>query len=271
MTTTTFLPILATARSSIVHGGGAGESNVVMFRRESVIGRHGVLKVPVVSGNAFRGVLRRAGAWMVGTALGWETVPASRTVVRLVSSGGALVKERALPVEVEAAARTLPHLALFGGCWGGKIHEGCLVVDKLVPVCAETAFITGVSSNVRAGSLLDLEQFVRHDSDPWRRSTDDADDETNQMIYQTETLSAGAVLSGGARFRPWATEADVDWFHACLAAWAHGGAAVGGRSATGHGQLTIEPGVIDGARADRAAAHLADAAEAYRGVFAAIL
>lgn len=268
---TTTIDFTADLQSSLVHGGGTDDSNIVLFRRESIIHDGRIVKVPVLSGNAVRGVLRRSGAWLLSDLLGWRDTPPSKTVVRIVSSGGALRQEAALPVETEAEARKLPHLGLFGGSWAGSIHPGSLVVRKVYPVCAETSSLTGVQSDLKAGRLLDLEQFTRHDSSPVEASEPDETgepDETNQMIYQVETLSAGVTLAGGFELRPWATPHEHDWLHACLDTLVRSGGHFGGRSATGHGRLDLQP-LVDTEAVQRARAEVTDNADRYREVFGA--
>jgi hypothetical protein len=235
-------PLLA----SLVHGGGTDGSNIVMFRRESIIGPDGTpTRVPMMSGNGFRGVLRRAGAWLLADDLGVTDGGLTRRAVQILASGGSLHKETAPSVAVMAALRRVPHLSLFGWSGAGSIHAGSLVVGKVVPVCAETAGLTGVESDVRAGQLLDLEQFTRHDStggiegDPTDGDSDD-DGGSNQMIYQVETLAAGTRLVGFVGLRPWATPADRWWLHRTINAWAAQGGHLGGRSATGHGRWAVE-------------------------------
>jgi len=257
--------------SSLVHGGGTDDSNIVLFRRESIIQPDGkIVKCPVFSGNAVRGVLRRAGAWLLSDRLGWADNPPSRKVLRIVSSGGALIAEPALPVDLHNLTRRLPHLSLFGGSWGGSIHQGSLVVGKLLPVCAETAHITGIPSDMRVGRLLDLEQYVRHDGGPVSVDVVDGEhDDGNQMIYQVETLSAGVRVVGVIDLRPWATSDDNDWLHACLRHIVETGGHFGGRSATGHGRIDLSP-LVDGAAADRGLQFVTDHADDYRAVFDAI-
>lgn len=136
------ITIDAILTASLVHGGGTDDSNIVLFRRESIVAPDGSIKrVPVFSGNAVRGVLRRSGAWLLASRLGWRDNPPPIKVVRIVSSGGALTQETALPVDIDNEARRIPHLGLFGGSWKGSIHAGSLIVGKLYPVCAETAHI----------------------------------------------------------------------------------------------------------------------------------
>lgn len=268
----TAIAFYAHVDASIVHGGGTDDSNVIMFRRESVLVDGHPTRVPVVSGNSLRGVLRRHGAWLLADLLGWRDNPPKASVVRVVSSGGALRQESALPVDLANEARRVPHLGLFGGSWAGEIHPGSLVVDKLLPICAETQGLTQVASDVPAGRLLDLEQFTRHDSSPIVPADTDPDevDDSTQMIYQAETLSAGVTLAGGFRLRPWASDAEADWLMACLRAFIESGGHIGGRSATGHGRIRLPVSLADETAADRAKVEVTDNLERYRRVFDAM-
>lgn len=253
--------VVATLEGSLVHGGGSDGSNVTLFRRELVAGPDGVVSVPVMSGNGWRGVLRRHGAWLLADILGVVDGGLGVDAVRIISSGGALRQETGLPPDQTRVVVDIPHLHLFGFSGLGNIHAGSLIVSKLLPVCAETAHVTGVDTPVRAAKLLGLEQFTRHDHSPVTPDAPDAaaDATTSQMIYQVETLAVGTRLVGRLGLRPWATAADYGWLHATLRSWQHAGGHLGGRSATGHGRLDVGD-IIDHAAADRAVSAAADTA-----------
>jgi hypothetical protein len=254
----------ATALSSVVHGDEV-LGTMTTFRRERIARGDRIDEIPVVSGNALRGRLRRIGATMLWEALGCPPLP--MPVAAALWSGGALGKRRpagqpALLSGAELArVRTLvPHLAVFGGAGGGRILKGTLAVGKLVPICAETAHLLptdqAAESLPSVHDLLQLEAYTRVDDtlqplaavdhpDPLTASTE-ADpavvggvgESGLQLRYEIETLMAGT------RFTMWLALTDVTapqraFFLEVLDRWrTH--AQVGGRSRVGHGRLAVQ-------------------------------
>jgi hypothetical protein len=127
----------ATALSSVVHGEEV-LGTMTTFRRERMVCGDRITEIPVVSGNALRGRLRRIGASMLWEALGCPPLPLP--VAAALWSGGALGKRRPAGqpallsgAELARVRALVPHLAVFGGAGGGRILKGTLAVGKLVP------------------------------------------------------------------------------------------------------------------------------------------
>lgn len=277
MTTTMRIEGVATLLSSLSHGGEHA-GTVQYLRRERVVQADGTTReVPVVSGNALRGVLRRHAAQRLWEMLGRPTLPLP--TLDALFSGGALAKAGAgnslTPRQLAQLRDLVPMVSLFGCAGGGRIIEGRLLVGKLTPVCAETAHLMppGVApaDPQSVWGMLQVEEFSR--SDDARRLTpayaalaapqarpapelpqasmlattadDEADagllarDTAQQMRYGVETLAAGTRLHWWLAVRN-ATDLEVDCLRDTLAAWAATGAHLGGRSATGHGRLQLD-------------------------------
>lgn len=252
MTTTltpTVLPITLTVEAPLVHGGGQDGSNTQLFRRQTRLHDGTVCRVPVVSGNALRGILRRQGAWALWEALGEPTLTPAQA--RALASGGALRTEKAIPLDVLRDVRDwVDHLGLFGAAWGGTIHDGALMVGHLVPQCVENG-----TGQIRAARLVDRVMLTRHDTDLIPTETvEGGTDESNQMIYEVEALAPGVTLDGWINFRPWATDHHRDWAALCWQRWVATGAHIGGKSAAGHGRIAVSsaPDGLDAAAAQRA-------------------
>ena len=134
MTTTinpTRVPLVFTVDAPLVHGGGTDGSNTQLFRRQTRVHDGETVRVPVVSGNALRGVLRRAGAWALWEALGEPKLTPAQA--RVLASGGALRTEKPPALDVTAAVREwVDHIGVFGGAWGGDIHDGTLMVGHQI-------------------------------------------------------------------------------------------------------------------------------------------
>jgi CRISPR type IV-associated protein Csf2 len=145
MSTTVIWTGTLTAVSSIVHGGDT-RGTITLLHREVVVQPDGrPVFVPVISGNAFRGRLRRIGEELLRDTLRYEgELPLS--VAHALRGGGALAKTPGTPLSGRrlAALRDLvPHVGVFGCAGGGRIVDGCLQVGKVMPFLAETAHILG--------------------------------------------------------------------------------------------------------------------------------
>jgi len=274
MTTTLRIEGTATLLSSLVHGGDHA-GTIGYMRREKIIGADGVpVDVPVVSGNAFRGLLRDHAATVFHAALGRPALPLQ--VFHLLWSGGALAKAGAGHVlgarQLGEVRRLIPVVSLFGGSGAGKIIEGKVRVGKLVPVCAETAHILPADLAGQATrsiwEMLQIEEFTRRDDSKRDQlhsaieglaapavtapaqaallavaehapAVEATDGPAQQMRYGVETLAAGTCLHWWVSLRD-VTDVEVALFAAAVDAWLVDGAAIGGRSATGHGRLRLD-------------------------------
>lgn len=265
---------VATALSSISHiDQRAG--TISLFRRQKIVDPAGaVAAVPVVKGNALRGVLRRYCAEVFTAALGRPRLPPP--VFDLLFSGGSLAKAGAGHVlsarQLVTVRDLIPMVSVFGGSGAGRIIEGKLSVLDLTPICVETAHllpagIAEASPPPPCRELLQVEEFTRRDDAknpayapliddpsmlPAATSTDSghlipAGDDTGrpglerimQMRYGAETLAAGTRLHWGIRIRH-ATDVEISLLAAGLDAWITDGAHIGGRAATGHGRLRLD-------------------------------
>lgn len=263
---------VATALSSISHMDQR-TGTISLFRRQKIIGPDGTVNnVPVIKGNAFRGILRRRCAEVFTAALGRPKLPPP--IFDLLFSGGALAKAGAGHVlsarQLVRVRELIPMVSLFGGSGAGRIIEGKLTVLDLTPICAETEHLlpsgaAGDSSPPPARDLLQIEEFTRRDDaknpalagliddpamlpapDPSHGELLPADEpgpagleRIMQMRYGTETLAAGTRLHWGIQIRH-ATRVEIALLAAGLDAWITDGGHIGGRSATGHGRLRLD-------------------------------
>lgn len=258
---------VATLLSSLSHGGDHA-GTVQMLRRERIVQPDGSIEeVPVVSGNAWRGVLRDHSAHLLWSQLGEPDLPLP--VFHALWSGGALTKAGTGSVLGSRELRTLrqlvPHVALFGAAGGGRILEGKLMVGKLVPICRETAHIVPPESLPAHPesymSMLQIEEFSRMDDAkrgwadrPLGRAAELTGGDTlpvpaaepeepeaapQQMRYGTETIAAGCRLHFWLALQQ-VTELEVEAMMLALGSWARAGAHIGGRSSTGHGRLALD-------------------------------
>lgn len=267
---------IATALSSISHLDGQ-TGTIGLFHREKIAQPDGTIaQVPVISGNALRGLLRDRCADVFWRALGQPELPAP--IFDLLWSGGSLAKAGAGHVlsarQLIRVRQLIPMVSLFGGSGAGRIIEGKLRVLKLTPICAETAHIlppgvvTDDATPPRCRDLLQVEEFTRRDDakrpelapaiegmtpralPPGDTSpeglfptvgddTPDRLDRVMQMRYGVETLAAGTRLHWGMSVRH-ATDPEIALLAAGIDSWLADGGHIGGRSSTGHGRLRLD-------------------------------
>lgn len=231
-----------TALSSIAHAGDT-RGTVTLLRREKVSGPHGMVDVPVVSGNTLRGRLRRLGEELLRDAVRYEghLHPAAAHALR---GGGSLAKTGHEPLSgsrLQQLRALVPQIGVFGAAGGGTIISGALSVGKVVPQLAETAAITGVASRLSAFRATQLEPYTRQSDVAGHGFAEVLSDgsepgpDGNQMLFQIETFPAGTVFSTWLTLhRPSPLEAS--FFLDVLEAYRVEGR-LGGRVAIGHGRV----------------------------------
>lgn len=277
-TTTTWTGTLQ-ATSSIAHDGER-RGTVSLLRRERLVTPGGeFVHVPVISGNALRGTLRRTACDLFVEALALEgelSLPAAQL---LRAGGGALHKSSKAPLTGSRLARLrhlVPPVAVFGGTAGSRTLSGALQVGKVIPHLAETThLITGPpapgadpsassSSTSSTSTLPDV--FTATQLETYTRAEDteavlsvtavpigaDGSLEPRAVLDSStgSTGTSGAMLyrietfPAGTRFDTWvqllrADPIASDFVHDVLQTFTAGGR-LGGRRGIGHGRFTAD-------------------------------
>lgn len=247
-----------TALTSIAHGG-RDSGTVHSFRREPFVLADGTIlpQVPVISGGVVRGGLRRIAAAMTQAAIGdGGRLPAA--AVHALRTGGALRETRSsgevLTGERQARLRDLlPMLGVFGLSAGGRIMSGRLLVDKPLPVAAETAYLApfyGVDlDGYQAPSVWQLvqrETYTRYAdvndaaAQPFIQPSEEDGWElpkgSGTMRYTHETLPCGTRLFHSLVLED-GTAAEVSFFDDLIATWS-ANARIGGQTGRGLGRVS---------------------------------
>jgi len=232
-----------TATTSIVHRDDTRNATSIqsLFRREKVLTPTGeVAVVPIISGNAWRGILRRAGETLLAEVLDYEgqLTPAAAHLLR---NGGFLRKStREMTPEQERELKTLvPLIGLFGGAANARVMSGKLVVSKVVPVTADTLHLLPTAppdAPIPASVHTVLgQESTSHSNDLSDTNPAVGGEGYSPIRLDTETLIAGTRLSGQIRLThassvEYALLADILEYFA-----AHGH--LGGRTGAGHGRI----------------------------------
>jgi len=197
----------ATAISSISHNGGQSFGIDNKLRREKFVQPDGgVEEVPVISGNAIRGIIRDVGMLHMCRTLGTSLpLPA----FHFLFSGGSLTSDPTRSIGINEALRLrrlIPLASVFGGAVGNTILPGKLDIGKLIPVCAETKhllpehFASMQCASISVHEYLQDEMYTRkEDSGDQHKNASLAQpsvaaDETAQMMYYVETFAAGTTF-----------------------------------------------------------------------------
>lgn len=172
---------IITAQTSISHIGFTHGINAKL-RREIIVQPNGEIEnVPIISGNAIRGILRDVGMLHMVRNIGYKTdddfdaavvkagarsadIEGEQQEIHLeekekksiersglslaafyfLFSGGALTKDAGRGLDIDAARKwrkLIPLVALFGGAMGNQIMPGMIKIGKMIPICSETAHL----------------------------------------------------------------------------------------------------------------------------------
>jgi len=188
-----------TALTSISHIGDSHGVNSKL-RREKVIQPDGsVEEVPIISGNALRGILRDRGMFHMVKAIGYGVDDESGEVKGLslpafyfLFSGGALTKDAGRGIDVDEARKwreLIPLVALFGGAMGNQIMPGKAKIGKAIPICAETTHLLPA-------------RFIENVTSVWELCQEEAytrrDDEKNENLRQLIAPQVRGLLEADA-------------------------------------------------------------------------
>jgi len=168
-----------TALTSISHIGESYGINSKL-RREKIIQPDGTVEeIPIISGNAIRGILRDRGMLHMLRNLGYgvnletgEVAGLSLAAFYFLFSGGALTKQGNAGIDVDEARKwrkNIPLVSIFGGAMGNQIMPGKVKIGKAIPICKETAhlvpdkYVTGSEQSI--WDMCQEEPYTRRDDE----------------------------------------------------------------------------------------------------------
>lgn len=190
-----------TAQTSISHIGETFGINA-RLRREKVVQPDGSVEdVPIISGNALRGILRDRGMLHMLRHLGYgvneetgEVNGLSLAAFYFLFSGGVLTKSGGnAGLDVDEARRwrnLIPLVALFGGAMGNQIMPGKLKCGKAIPICRETAHL--IPERFVAGELQSIWEMCQEEAYTRR------DDEKNENLRMLIAPEVRGLLEASA-------------------------------------------------------------------------
>jgi CRISPR type IV-associated protein Csf2 len=253
---------VVSAVSSIVHSEQS-LGTVRYLRRERFLLPTGEFEdVPVISGNAWRGLLRRECADLWWQAVGEPKL--TLAVAHAIWSGGALAKSSGVPLSGNRLVKVreyCPVIGLFGTAGGGRIVEGRVQIGKMIPICEETKHVIPekfLGEETSLPSLWDLTQieyyskfpadlvnsekvensFLEKNLDPNEEKTLDSDEDVAMARFGVESFVAGTKFYTWASCS-WASNSELSLFVNGLNNYMEN-AVVGGFLRNGHGVLNMD-------------------------------
>ena len=242
---TLYVEGVITAKTLLHHGGDNKTGIVVPFRKTDVLVGGEVIKVPFISGNAYRGLLRRYALKGFFASLGYQI---KSPHLFYILSGGALTAvdgkdSGTLNLEIRRQIRKyfMP-FNIFGGALGNQLLSGKISVDMAWPICREMNEILPLQGQLSYWDLL-TEHFETR-----RKETEVPKDieanmgkkgkePTIQMKVQFECLIPGTQLYHKFALMDMS---DVEKsFFAYVMELYKSRAILGGKSATGMGQVEV--------------------------------
>lgn len=157
-------------------------------------------RLPVITGNSVRGILRDKLADNLLDAIGH---PVDKETFNVLYSGGNISGNTKNDVQRAKLVRQhFPMISLLGGGLGTMIMSGQLVSGFVYPICRESEQITGISSELSWHNLIDDIEFTRMDDSKDDTNIDritDVEEEkkakaSTQMRFSVQYLSAGTEL-----------------------------------------------------------------------------
>lgn len=235
-----------TALSSIAHGAQSLGTITYLRRERFILSNNTQEDIPVISGNAWRGLLRD-----VAADLWWERVGSPKmtlAVVHALWSGGALAKVAGQTLtgsRLASIRKAVPVVGIFGTAGGGRIIDGCLQVGKMVPICKETSHIVPKEFQEKDlpsfWDITQIEYYSRNALTPksiGENRKKEEDETFDPMRFGVETFIAGT------RFYTWFALAhpsidEKNFFFEALSAYLNA-PKVGGMNKIGHGELLFD-------------------------------
>lgn len=200
------------------------------------------IDIPVLSGNALRGELRRIAMDDYLKRIDVKDEGISAKLYYVLFTGGALTSGSRFTeiAQKRIMRRMCPPLSLFGAAIGDQIPEGKLKVSIFKPICKELNEYNNKKSEISFYDMLQEIFYTRRDDLKSKdiNITDETKNENaQQMKYEAQGLSAGTTLEGNIVIES-ANEIDISCLFSILENFKKQ-PFIGGKSATGHGEVEV--------------------------------
>lgn len=231
------------AQSPIHHGGDEKVGNESLIRRESYMIDNQRIDIPVISGNAIRGILRRM--LMADMLQQIDYKLTNMNIYHMLFTGGMLEAVDAKDSGVidlqfkRDIRRSLPPIAVLGTAIGNQMFEGKLKCMMGIPICTELKDFLPENTAVKPNNSI--YEFISSDFQTRRddiREAKKEDEAAHQMLVNFEVLVPGTVFYHSFVLMD-ASVVEKACLARALNLW-RSNPFVGGKSGTGYGKLKIE-------------------------------
>jgi len=230
------------ALSPIHSSGDEKTGSETLLRRLNYIVDGKRVEIPVLSGNAIRGVLRRE--LMADMLMQLDYKLTNTKIYHMLFSGGMLetVDEKStgvIDIELKRKIRrTIPPIAVLGSSLGNQIFEGKLKVNMALPICKELKDFLPEDIQIKPQTsvyeFLDWTFTTRRDELHEERKEDE---QATQMMVNFEVFAPGTPFYHEFILND-ATEVERAVLVRMLNLWQHK-PYIGGKSAIGLGKLKL--------------------------------
>jgi len=200
------------------------------------------VRLPFVSGNAIRGVLRRLVMSDLVDRLDYYVL--SPKLHHALYTGGLLESTDETTGTIDLGFRTwirgtFPPLGLFGTVVGNQMIPSCLRVDHAIPYCREyRAFLNGTDDPRLGHSVRTFTDFsfaTRRDD---LRAEREEDEQAMQMLVEFEAFVPGTRFAHGFTL-VYPSELEVSCLAHVLTLWAEQ-PFIGGKAGSGYGRIAFQ-------------------------------
>lgn len=238
--------------------------NISKIKKMRVVYNGGVVLVPAVSGNSFRGQLRDILADRMFAFLsnnGQQQITLSNDIYGALYSGGALGERSTLDKIMKQLTDTIPMLRVMGAAFGNVMWPSKLAATHILPCAQETEEVLRTAvEHLNAAILPAKEQWPKgrdliFNAGPLTRKDDrrdparqrfvnfesevkPEDEQRQQMIYYVECITPGTWLLQQIYTKYPLDEQELGCFFDGLKSWLKA-PSIGGRSAAGYGQVQL--------------------------------
>ncbi|MCP4372438.1 MAG: hypothetical protein GY797_30685 [Deltaproteobacteria bacterium] len=234
--------------------------NISKIKKMRIVHNGGVVLIPAVSGNSFRGQLRDVLADRMFAVLsnnGQQQITLSNDIYGALYSGGALGERSTLDKIMKQLTDAIPMLRVMGAAFGNVMWPSKFAATHIIPCAQETEdILQSVVKHLNAAILPAKDQWpkgrdlifndgplTRKDDsrDPYRQrfvNLKSEDEQKQQMIYYVECITPGTWLLQQIYSKYPLDDLELGCFFDALESWLKT-PSIGGRSAAGYGQVQL--------------------------------
>ena len=233
------------AKSPVFHGGNEKTGSVVLLNRERFLTENGVEEIPIISGNAVRGILRREIMADFLKQVGYKIDVSTKNGQKLyhaLFTGGILEtvdSSSSGVIDIDLKKKVIQYLIpvrLFGFSIGNQTVESKLKVGQGLSICKELSPFLPENINARHSYYEMLTQAFQTRKDELHAEREE-DEQAVQMLVEYEVFAPGSMFYHEFKIED-PEDIDLSCFSRLLELWQRK-PYIGGKSSIGFGELQL--------------------------------